>query len=132
MSIFGIIGISALAAVLVICVGLLIAQIVCDEELACGITIIVSITVFIAGIFIGISLNTENANIWSAKFKAQKATIEQSLESDVLSGLERIELVNKASDLNGELAERKAESELWHVIYYDKNVYDGIEPIVIK
>jgi hypothetical protein len=54
------------------------------------------------------------------------------LKSEVLSGLERIELVNKAAELNGELAKRKAQSELWHYVYYDNNVYKNIEPIVIQ
>jgi hypothetical protein len=66
-----------------------------------------------------------------AKYEAQKATIEQSLDSDVLSGLERIELVNEAAELNGELAERKAQSERWHVVYYEDGIYDNVESICI-
>ena len=132
MSIFGIIGMSALIAALVFFIGLLIASFFDYEELAVGIVCIITAVVLVASIFIGIGLTTESAQVWSAKYEAQKTTIEQSLDSEVLSGLERIELVKQSSELNGELAERQATAELWHVVYYDENVYAGLEPICIN
>lgn len=132
MSIFGIIGFAFLFGALAVGIGLLCSQMVYDEDRACVVSLIVSVAIFIACIFIGIGFNTEDAKIWSAKFEAQKTTIEQSLDSEVLSGLERIELVNKAAELNGELAERKSSSELWHYVYYDKDVYKNVEPICIN
>lgn len=134
MSIFGIIGLSLLIGMAFALIGALITLLLSEDDIFKHfiISCIVGAVVFIASIFIGIGFNTEDSKIWSAKFEAQKTTIEQSLDSDVLSGLERIELVNKASELNGELAERKATSELWHYVYYDKDVYKDIEPISIN
>lgn len=133
MSIFGIIGISFLISMLIVCVFGLISTMPYDENWTLFIIgVIVSFVIFIACIFGGIGLNTEEAKVWSAKFEAQKTTIEQSLDSEVLSGLERIQLVNQAAELNGELASRKTRSELWHYVYYDNSVYDGLEPICIS
>lgn len=132
MSIFGIIAISLLPAFLVILIGFLTTFDNHNEDIKMLITFIIAVVVFLASIFIGIGLNTENAKVWSANFEAQKTTIEQSLDSETLSGFERIELVNKAAELNGELAERKFSSELWNYVYYDKDVYKNIEPIRIK
>lgn len=138
MSIFGIIGLSFSIAAIVACFCGFIASMNdwewdydCDRKYLIAMTIIVAV-VFVACIFIFIGTNTEDAKIWSANFEAQKITIEQSLESDVLSGLERIELVNKAAELNGELAERQAKADLWHVVYYADDVYEGLEPIGMK
>ena len=133
MSIFGIVGLSFLIACFIVYVFGLIAAFPYKENWTIfNIGIIVAGVIFIASIFIGVGINTECAQVWSAKYEAQKTTIEQSLDSDVLTGLERIELVNKAAELNGELAERKASSELWHYVYYDDTVYKNIEPIVIN
>ena len=52
-----------------------------------------------------------------------------SLENEELSGLERIELVKQATELNGELAERKARVQLWHFVVYDNTIYDNVELI---
>lgn len=133
MSIFGIILVSLLCACGAALIGILIAMTVNSEDSdIIRVAIIVAFVVFILSIFIGIGINTEYARVWSANFEAQKTTIEQSLDSEVLAGLERIELVNKAAELNGELAERRASSELWHYVYYDEDIYSGIEPIIIN
>lgn len=131
MSIFLIAFIVFAFSFLVFLCGALISTMVYHEDVGIALTIIVSVAVFIAGLFVGVGLNTEEAQVWSAKYEAQKTTIEQSLDSEVLSGLERIELVKQASELNGELAERQARAELWHVVYYDEDVYSGLEPICI-
>lgn len=131
MSIFFIALIVLAISFFVFLCGALISTMVYHEDVAIALTIIVSVAVFIAGLFVGVGLNTEEAQVWSAKYEAQKTTIEQSLDSEVLSGLERIELVKQSSELNGELAERQATAELWHVVYYDEDVYSGLEPICI-
>lgn len=48
-----------------------------------------------------------------AEYQAQKVTIEQSLSNEELSGLERIELVKQASELNGWLAKQKVIMSKW-------------------
>lgn len=84
---------------------------------------------WIASIFIGIGINTEDEKVYVQKYLAQKQTIEMSLENEELSGLERIELVKQATELNGELAERKARVQLWHFVVYDNTIYDNVELI---
>ena len=88
--------------------------------------------VCIAGTFIGIGINTEYELAYVARYEVQKETIEMSLNSEALSGMERIELVNKAVELNGEMAERKAMYDRWHYVTFDDSIYDGIEFIKFK
>ena len=84
---------------------------------------------FIASIFVGIGINTEDERVFVQRYLAQKETIEASLEQEEMGGLERLELVKQASTLNGNVAERKARFELWHYVFYDNTIYDGVELI---
>lgn len=88
-----------------------------------------ALLIFIGSVFVGIGINTENEKVFVKKYLAQKQTIEMSLEVEELSGLERIELVRQATELNGELAERKAQFELWYFVVYDNTIYDNVELI---
>ena len=36
-------------------------------------------------------------------------------------------IVNKAIDINGELAERKARYERWYWVCYNDDIYDNVE-----
>jgi hypothetical protein len=94
--------------------------------------VIVTIILWIVFIFVGIGINTEDHKAWAAVYEAQKYTIEASIESETLSGLERIELVNKAAELNGELARRKTIIDRWYHVTYDDTMYNGVEMIQIK
>lgn len=129
MSIFMIMLFSFLIAILIFAIFALTVCIVEDERLYIA-GAIVSFILFVASIFIGINTNTNNEKVYIEQYKAKKATIEYSLSSDALSGLERIELVSKAVDINGEMAARKAKSKLWHYVYTDDHIYDDVEPIV--
>lgn len=134
MSIFGIIAITGLMAILVFCIGCLASDTAIWSYSDKGITIaaVIAAAVWIIGILVGIGLVTEDERIYVAKYEMQKTTIEESLESDTLTGLERIELVNKAIELNGELAERKARFDLWHTVHYDNSIYDDVDFISFK
>ena len=135
MSIFGIILLALLLAGVIFAVGIFIFGVINEwDDLSRGqmiALIIISGTIWIGGIFIGIGLNTESDRIFIAKYNAQKYTIEQSLKSDVLSGLERVQLVNQAAELNGELSERKTMYERWHHVCYDNTIYDDAEFITL-
>ena len=100
-----------------------------DSCLKTIIASIICISIFIGGIFAGIGLNTENEKIYVQKYLAQKQTIEMSLKNEDLTGLERIELVKQATELNGEVAKRKARFQLWHFVVYDNTIYDNVELI---
>lgn len=129
MSIFGIIGLSLFIAFVVVILSLLIGQLLDSyfETPFWITTICISAAIFLISIFIGIGVVTEYEEQYIAKYEIQKETIERSLESDTLSGLERVELVNKAVELNGELAERKFTFNKWHYITYDGSIYDNVE-----
>lgn len=90
---------------------------------------IIVVILWIAFIFVGIGITTEEEKVYVQKYLAQKQTIEMSLENEELTGLERIELVKQATELNGELAERKARFQLWHFVVYDNTIYDNVELI---
>ena len=91
------------------------------------VAIILGIAVWIGGIFIGIDMNTKDAKTFIASYEAEKFTIEYSLNADALTGFERIELVKRASELNGELAARKEKSTFWTWVYFEKGIYDNVE-----
>ena len=90
---------------------------------------IIVVILWIASIFVGIGINTEEEKVYVQKYLAQKQTIEMSLENEELTGFERIELVKQATELNGEIAERKARFQLWHFVVYDNTIYDNVELI---
>lgn len=129
MSIFGIIGLSFVIALCVAALSFIVSWGACDCSEVTGVVIAAALLVvlFVIGTFVGIGIVTDDARVYATRFEVQKTTIEQSLSSDTLTGLERIELVNKAIELNGELAERKAYADLWHVVLYDESIYDNVE-----
>lgn len=136
MSIFGIIGLCFLIALVPFIIGIVI-MVVCDLDdfkfiKSLIINIVIAVLVWVGGVFAGIGIYTEEERVFIAKFEAQKQTIEMSLDNENLSGLERIELVKQASELNGEMAERKAKLQVWHYVTYNKSAYDNIEPISLE
>jgi hypothetical protein len=94
--------------------------------------LVATVLVWVGSTFIGIGIDTNEERLFIAQYEAQKEVIESSLESDVLTGFERVELVKQASELNGELAKRKAKYEIWYYVTYDEGLYDNVEPIELK
>lgn len=133
MSIFLVSLIALMIAAIVFLIGLgIVCAIDSCSDAPMFIVLGVSICAWIIGIFVGIGMCDEDDRVYVQKYLAQKNVIEQSLDNEDLTGFERIELVNKAAELNGELAERKATFELWHVVHYDNTIYDGVEFINLK
>lgn len=91
------------------------------------IALIIGIGAWIGFTFIGVKLNTDSHKAYLQKYLVQKETIEMSLESDNLSGFERVELVKQATELNGELAEKKAYIKYWYSGVNDNTIYDNVE-----
>ena len=134
MSIFLVVLLACLAAILVGMIPALVWEIIdsctsvyIDEKWVQITAVIIGLVFFVIGIFVGVGLVTEDERIYISKYEAEKAVIEQSLDSDVLTGLERVQLVTKAAELNGEFAERKARYERWHHVCYDNTLYDNID-----
>lgn len=134
MNIFGIIGICFVIVFVIFLIYALVfgAEFEVESNLFWIISIICALLVWVGAVFIGIGINTQEEKVYVQKYLAQKQTIEMSLENEELSGLEKIELVKQATELNGEIAERKARFELWHFVVYDNTIYDGVELIDLK
>lgn len=139
MSIFGIIALSFLVALGMTCVayGILYAIDECtyggvDDWVFVLVLVGTLVVTLVGGIFAGIAINDEQQKLFIVQYEAQKEVIESSLESEVLTGFERVELVKQASELNGELATRKAKYDIWHYVTYEDGLYDNIEPIRLK
>ena len=104
----------------------------CAEEEAkankkMNIALIVNIFVFVGFIFAGIGISDNDDRKFVAEYQAQKYTIESSLNNAELTGLERIELLKLATDLNKQLTSRKYDFNKWYNVHYDNSIYDNIE-----
>ena len=132
LNVFGNVFFSLLIAALAFCVFALIACFKSDDSVRMRFGIVacsVTVAVFVVSLLTCITISSNGEREFAEKFIVQKTTIEQSLESEHLSGLEKIELVNKAVDLNGELAERKLKLTRWYNVLWDKGVYKDIDYI---
>ena len=132
LNIFGNVFFSALFAVLAFFLFGLYACLTDKDEISrkVGTCVCIGIClIFLLTISISINVAYNKECEFAEKFIVQKTTIEQSLESESLSGLEKIELVNKAVDLNGELAERRLKLTRWYNVVWDKSVYKNIDYI---
>ena len=135
MSIFGIIGLSFFIFGIIYVLLMIPLAFSDEEDIPTKYPMIVSIIIpilWVCSIFIGIGIVTEDEKVYVQKYLAQKQTIEMSLASEELTGLERVQLVTKATELNGEFAEKKARFNLWHFVVYDNTIYDGVELIDLK
>lgn len=91
------------------------------------IALIVHIILFVGFIFAGIGISDNGDRKFVVEYQAQKYTIEASIENSDLTGLERIELVKLATELNKKLASRKYDFDKWYNVHYDNSIYDGVE-----
>jgi hypothetical protein len=131
MNIFGVITCCFAVCLFIALIYLLIFGLILenDSSLFWKLSAIAFLVVWAGAVFIGIGINTQEEKVYVQKYLAQKETIEMSLKNEELTGLERIELVKQATELNGELAERKARFQLWHFVVYDNTIYDNVELI---
>ena len=129
MNIFGVIACCFAVCLFVALIYILIfgVSLENDSSLFWKLSAIAFLVVWAGAVFIGIGINTQEEKVYVQKYLAQKQTIEMSLENEELTGLERIELVKQATELNGKIAERKARFQLWHFVVYDNTIYDNVE-----
>lgn len=78
------------------------------------IVIISCIIVSVICILMSVYANRQSDLKWAAGFEAQKATIETSLKSDLLTGFERAQLVQQAAEANNELAQKQYYASRWY------------------
>lgn len=136
MNLFEIIGVTFLIAVLIFLASWGVCFSIYDNMtkwtydysfLTWLIALIIGVCAWVGFIFVGIQINTNSEKAYLQKYLIQKETIEMSLESENLSGFERIELVKQATELNGELAEKKAYIKYWYSGVNDNTIYDNVE-----
>lgn len=96
------------------------------EKLFIGIGCVALILTVMGSLYIRVEMSRQ----WAVGYRAQKATIESSLQSDLLSGYERVALVQQAAECNQELAERQYKASRWYGFDECQDVLD-LEPIDI-
>lgn len=74
--------------------------------------------------------NVETSRQWATGYNATKTTIENSLQSDLLTGYERMALVQQAAEYNQELAERQYRASQWYGFDESRDIL-SLEPIDI-
>ena len=96
------------------------------EKLFIGISCVAFILTVMGSLYVRVEMSRQ----WAVGYRAQKATIESSLQSDLLSGYERVALVQQATECNQELAERQYKASRWYGFDECKDVL-SLEPIDI-
>lgn len=96
------------------------------EKLFIGISCVALILTVMGSLYIRVEMSRQ----WAVGYRAQKATIESSLQSELLSGYERVALVQQATECNQELAERQYKASQWYGFDECKDVLD-LKPIDI-
>ena len=123
---FGIL-IGLLVGLVLILVVFLIYMMVEDHE---KLFIRIGCVAYILAVMSSFYISVEMSRQWAVGYRAQKATIESSLQSDLLSGYERVALVQQATECNQELAERQYKASRWYGFDECQDVLD-LEPIDI-
>lgn len=99
------------------------------KRLSIYLVIIAYIFIVCISSYFGAFLSNENLAREVEKYKANKYTIETSLQNNNLTGLERIELVKQASEQNSWLAEKRYEVQQWYNFYLNKDIVVKLELI---
>lgn len=86
------------------------------------ITAIYSIIAITTSFFVPYYVAKEDSNSYVSRYTIGKATIEESLKSETLTGFERVELVKQATEINSDLAEKKYVITKWYGFYLNKEI----------
>lgn len=78
--------------------------------------------------WLGANINNNDLRKEIASFESSKMTYEIALKDENLTGLERIEIVNKIAEKNEWLAGKQAEVQIWYNFYLSKDILE-VEPI---
>ena len=93
-----------------------------DSKKVVIITTIYSIIAITTSFFVPYYAAKEDSNSYVNSYAIKKATIEESLKSETLTGFERIELVKQATEINANLAQKKYEITKWYGFYLNKEI----------
>jgi hypothetical protein len=96
------------------------------------IQITVVVLVLCLSTFIGARIHIRMFERDVRQFESAKATYSESIKSEDVSGLERIEIVNKITEENKTLARLKYDATKWYYFYLPDNLVDNLEPIKLS
>lgn len=96
------------------------------------IQITVDVLVLCFSMFIGARVHIRMFERDVKQFESAKATYSESIKSEDVSGLERIEIVNKITEENKTLARLKYDATKWYYFYLPDNLVDNLEPIKLS
>mgnify|MGYP004677165145 FL=1 len=93
------------------------------------INIAVAVVVLGLSMFVGARIHIRMFENDVKQFESAKATYSEAIKSEDISGLERIEIVNKITEENKTLARLKYDATKWYYFYLPDNLVDNLEPI---
>lgn len=96
------------------------------------INIAVAVVVLGLSMFIGARIHIRMFENSIRQFESAKATYSEAIKSGDISGLERLEIVNKIAEENKTLARLKYDATKWYDFYLPDDLVDNLEPIKIS
>ena len=96
------------------------------------IQIAVVVLVLCLSMFIGARVHIRMFESDIRQFESAKATYSEAIKSEDITGLERIEIVNKITEENKTLARLKYDATKWYYFYLPDNLVDNLEPIKLS
>ena len=96
------------------------------------INIVVAVVVLGLSMFIGARIHIRMFEGDVRQFESAKATYSEAIKSEDITGLERIEIVNKITEENKALARLKYDATKWYYFYLPDNLVDNLEPIKLR
>lgn len=96
------------------------------------INIVVAVVVLGLSMFVGARIHIRMFESDIKQFESAKSTYSEAIESEDISGLERIEIVNKITEENKSLARLKYDATKWYYFYLPDNLVDNLEPIKLN
>lgn len=96
------------------------------------IQVTVVVLVLCLSVFIGARIHIRKFENDIKQFESAKATYSEAIKSNDISGMERIEIVNKITEENKTLAKLKYDATKWYYFYLPDNLVDNLEPIKLN
>lgn len=96
------------------------------------INIIIATVIICLSTFVGARIHIRMFESRVKEFESAKDTYSEAIKSADISGLERIEIVNKITEENKTLARLKYDVTKWYYFYLPDNLVDNLEPIKLN
>lgn len=92
----------------------------------------VAVVVLGLSMFVGARIHIRMFEGDIKQFESAKMTYSEAIKSNNISGLERIEIVNRITEENKALARLKYEATKWYYFYLPDNLINNLEPIKLS